>query len=157
MSAAYCTVAEITTLGINPQAVRDIEVPLKAAAIAAISDKMDGYLSAQFKLPLVAFGADVHMCCAILAAAQLLRARGYDPDSDPSVMENVRSQEQWLRDVSRGIVRPQVTDSSPSAQLGLPSAGPRVLSAPSRGFSRLTPLVNGGPFGNCGGGGSFGA
>lgn len=157
MSAAYCTIAEITTLGINPGALSDVDNPTKTAAIAAISDMMDGYLSAQFKLPLVTFGSDVKLCCAVLVGGQLLRSRGYDPEADPSVGENIRSKEQWLRDVARGIVRPQVVDSSPSAELGLPSAGPRVLSASSRGFSRLSPLVSGGPFGGCGGGGSFGA
>ena len=154
MSAAYCIAAEITTLGINPDALVDVEPTQKAAAIAAASDKMDGYLSSQFKLPLLTFGQDVRTCCAVLSGAHLLRVRGYNPEADPSVKETFDAQMQWLRDVARGIVRPQVVDSSPAAKLGVPSSQPRITSAASRGFSRMPP---GSTFGDCGGGGSFGS
>lgn len=155
MSAAYCTVDEITTLGINPEALADVEPEQKAAAIGAASDKMDGYLSSQFKLPLKTFGQDVRTCCAVLSGVHLLRVRGYSPEADPSIKETVDAQMLWLRDVARGIVRPQVVDSSPSAQLGVPSSQPRISSAPSRGFSRMPGSSPWG--GDCGDGGSFGS
>lgn len=154
MSAAYCTLAEITTLGINPEAVEAIDPTRKEAAISEASDKMDGYLGAQFKLPLLTWGKDVRGCCARLAAIRLLRVRGTGPEDSQTLEEMEGRETAWLRDVAKGIVQPQVTDSSPSSELGVPSSQPRIVTASSRGFSRLP---TSGAFGSRGDGSSFGA
>lgn len=153
MSAAYCTVAEITTLGINPEALRALDVPVKQAAIDWASDVMDGYIGAQFVLPLKNWGLDVRGCCARLAAIRLMQARGASPEDTDRIDEMLDREYRWLKGAASGTPALQVIDSSPDGKLGVPSSQPRIVSASSRGFSRLP--GDGSPFG-CGGGGSFG-
>ena len=154
MSAAYCTRAEVSTKGINPEALVDVEPSTLDGAIAWASDKIDGYLDRQFKLPLLSWGEDVRGCCARLAAIRSLRVRGVGPE-DATSLDQMESREMsWLRDVAKGVAGARVVDSSPSAEVGVPSSQPRIVSASSRGFSRITPPP--GAFGGCGGGGSFG-
>lgn len=154
MSAAYCTIAEIGTLGINPGAISDIELPRKTSAIATVSDYIDGFLAGQFTLPLVNWGQDLRQCAAVLVAAQLLRTRGTSYDPEDSFWMEVKSKETWLQNIARRFVTPRVIDSSPGAKVGVPSSVPIIASAPGQGWSRLTPSC--GPFGSGGGGGSFG-
>jgi len=154
MSASYCTVAEITTLGINPAALRDVDIAPKQAAIATASDRIDFYLRGQYVLPLLTWDFSIRRSCAVLAAVQLLRVRGTGPE-DTETLDTIEGRElAWLRDVARGIGAPGVVDSSPSAKLGVPSSQPRIVSAPSQGFSRMP---SGSPFCGRGGGGSFGS
>jgi len=157
--AEYCTVEEITTLGINPGALTNLgpdPVATKRKKIQVVSDMMDGYLRSQFVLPLVTWGLDVRECCATLVGVALLRTRGYDPEEDPAPGESERMKMGWLKDISRRFVTPVVVDSSPTASASGGATGQpvRIASAPSVGFSKLTPTQ--GPCGSCDGGGSFG-
>lgn len=150
----YCTPADIATMGINPGAIEDVQLETKLAKIRAVSSLMDGYFKAQFILPLIAFEDDVRECCAVLSGAGLLETRGYGPSQDESVGIAVDRKMSWLKDISRRFVTPNVTDSSPGAVAGQPSAGPRMQSAPSQGFTQNRPTS--GVFPGCGSGGSFG-
>lgn len=157
MSAAYCTVAEIGTLGVNPGAISDIDPTRKAQAIATVSDHIDGYLASQFTLPLISWGQDLREACAVLAAAQLLRTRGTSYDPEDAFWSSVKEKERWLQNIARRFVTPRVVDSAAGGKVGVPSSVPVIASAPSQGFSRLTPFPGSGLCGSNGGGGSFGS
>lgn len=154
--ATYCTVAELGTKGVNPEAIEDIDPQRKLEAIASTSDYMDGFFKSQAVLPLVSWGDDVRECCAVLAAAKLMRVRGSSYNSEDPFWLEVARKERWLLNISRRDVTPQWVTSAPAAKLGVPDGGPKVLSAPSVGFSSMVRSPGGGLCGDRGGG-SFGA
>lgn len=143
---AYITIAELGRLGYNPAAFLDVDAPTKNEKIAARSDYIDGYLRAQFKLPLVTFGEDIKRCCAVLVSIDLLRTRGTDPDTRDALDVEESRQIAWLKLISTGQVTPSVVDSSPSATVGRSTRPPRVVSSASRGFSVRGTGFSRGPF-----------
>lgn len=111
MPTRYCEIGEVGTLGINAEAIASIEPAAISTQIAATADLMDSALGDRFVLPLTAWDMAVKQCCAVLAGAALLRTRGYNPESDPSVKETVDYWTEWLDLVAKGERRPTVTDS----------------------------------------------
>lgn len=132
--ASYCEVKEVGTLGINADAIRDIDPTAIAAEIGVTSDLMDTYFCDRFTLPLTSVDLSIKKCCAVLTGVALLRTRGYDPEADPSVGEASGLWMRWLEKVATGVVRPKVADSSatpPADGFG----GTRLVSSRSRGLS----------------------
>ncbi len=133
--AAYCTRAELTSLGIFSDALRTIGTDQQDTAIAAASDEMDGYLGARYKLPLTAWGQDVRLMCARLAVYNLIAVRGYNPSSpgDAQLLETHEMAERWLKRVSDGSLALTVTDSS-GLEISHISGGVKLMSNAGRGY-----------------------
>ena len=130
----YCTIEDVRTIGINADAIRGIEMPVITTEIATASALMDTYFADRFVLPITTTDPSIKKCCAVLTGIALLRTRGYDPESDPSIKEQATEWTRWLEKVATGVVRPAVVDSSTRAPTtGFPGA--RVVTSKSRGLS----------------------
>jgi phage gp36-like protein len=133
----YCTVAEVGTIGVNPEAFTDATPEQRRQEVKSASDLMDSYLANRYTLPLTAWPDVLRKCCAVLAACNLIDARGRDPDADSIVDITRKFWIEWLKGVSTSAVTPPgVTDSTPGATPGSSAAlGARVQSSSSRGYS----------------------
>ncbi len=140
----YCTVAQLESIGMRAEALAKLPTLAKQQAVEVASRLIDGFLGA-FTLPLMAIGTDLTRAAAIIAAYDLLSAKGLNPDnsaSDANVVDRYKDTMKWLLLVAQGTVTPSgIIDSSPGAEAG-ESASARVISDPSRGFS-----TRGSPFG----------
>lgn len=132
--ASYCEVSEVGTLGINADAIEGIDPPVIQGEIDATSALMDTYFDDRFVLPLTEFDLSIRKCCAVLTGISLLRVRGYNPEADPSVSEASALWMRWLEKVATGVVRPKVSDSSPTAPT-TGYEGTRLVSSRSRGLT----------------------
>jgi phage gp36-like protein len=129
----YATIDDLARLGLKKLATAGMaDVDLDAALVAA-SETADSYMRSQFKLPLVEWGADLRRHVAMLAAWDILSAqRGFNPDSPGNDIWLQRYDQAlaWFKDVSRGLVAPNVVDSTATKRDG----APRVATAPKRGW-----------------------
>lgn len=133
----YATIADLETFGVAADALADIDPTIKNTVLAGASRTIDGFLAAQFTLPIVAWGVDVTMVCCQIAAYRLLANRGLNPEGIDQVVrdgydDGMALLKLWAR--NDGAV-PDVTDSSPQAQEQTPTARPSVSSEPGRGWS----------------------
>lgn len=129
----YATIDDLARLGLKRLATAGITDADLNAALVAASETADGYMRSQFRLPLVSWGADLRRHVAMLAAWDILSAqRGFNPDAAGSDIWLQRYEQAmaWLKDVSRGVVSPNVVDSTPSRRDG----APRVSTAAKRGW-----------------------
>jgi phage gp36-like protein len=124
----YCDVSELHRWGVNEAALEDVAADDQEAALDAASDLIDSYLRQRYTLPLVSWGHDLKRACAIIAAWDLISARGYNPNdpADDNLRQRYEDTIAWLRDISAGKVAPQITDSTPGATEGQAPPGARV-------------------------------
>jgi phage gp36-like protein len=129
----YATLDDLAQLGLKRLATAGITDADLNAALVAASELADGYLRAQFMLPLVSWGADLRRHVAMLAAWDILSAqRGFNPDGPANEIWLQRHDQAmaWFRDISRGVVSPNVIDSTPCRRDG----APRVSTGTRRGW-----------------------
>lgn len=133
MATQYTDRDDLARLGLKKLATAGLsDVDLDAALVAA-SALADGYLRGQFHLPLLRWGADLRRHVAMLAAWDILSAqRGFNPDAPGGDIWLARHDQamDWLKDVSRGVVTPDVEDSTPTRRDG----APRVATDRRRGW-----------------------
>jgi phage gp36-like protein len=140
----YATRTDLEAVGINPAAIAGIDNTKVTEALTSASARVDSYLRSQFTLPLTQFGADIVEATCKIAAYELLAGRGYNPaaGSDPNVrqryedMVGTPGKSGWLEQVAKGLVNPDVTDSSPEPVEGRPGFLPLPISASSRGWTQ---------------------
>ncbi len=108
MGTQYCTPDQLDDLGIPTAALAGISVPKQNAALLAASVLIDSYLGGRFKLPLESYGGDLTLCCAKIAAFNLIAVRGMAPGnaSYDTLREGWKDQLNWLKDVSAGRATP---------------------------------------------------
>lgn len=109
------------------------------AALDAASAVADGYLAAQFTLPITGTLTQdlVRQVCNI-AAYDLITQRGYNPEAGADANWRLRYEDaiRWLEQVAAGKVSPALADSSTGpdsmvAQSGLDDfGGPTVITPP---------------------------
>jgi len=132
---ARATTTNLGQLGLSPSAwSTQVSTSTQQAALNAASDLLDGYLAAQFDLPILApYPQDVIEFECIVASYRLLANRGYNPatGADPNILEQYQQKLRWAEAVSRGEIVPNIVDSSTDASLG----GPFVITSAQRGFS----------------------
>jgi len=129
----YATIDDLAQLGLRKLATAGLTDADLNAALVAASETADSYMRSQFRLPLVSWGADLRRHVAMLAAWDILSAqRGFNPDSPGNDIWLARYEQalSWFKDVSRGIVSPNVVDSTPAKRDG----APRVNTSPRRGW-----------------------
>ena len=150
---AYATQADLQNY-IAPAALAQVSAGVIDAALQAASDEADGYLRAQFTLPLVGnIPQDLVRAVCQIAASDVMAERGYNPDSGADSIFELRAKaaRSWLLLVAEQKITPSVTDSSSAAAPGVTSAtGPKAFSRPSRGWHKNAPVLGGGPSGSWG-------
>ena len=147
---AYATQADLENY-ISAAALTSVSAGVIDAALQAASDEADGYLRAQFTLPLIGtIPQDLVRAVCQIAAADVMAERGYSPDSGADQIFELRakSARQWFLLVAEQKVTPSVTDSSNASAPGVTSAtGPKAYSRPSRGWYGPVTLGGQGPYG----------
>ena len=102
----------------------------------AVATTADGYLQAQFTMPLVApYPDDLRMNVCYIAYWRLLAGRrGVNPNSDvDKVWRDYHDQAmRWLEGVAAGKISPSINDSSPDE---VASGGPSLVTGAQRGWS----------------------
>jgi phage gp36-like protein len=128
----YATMTDLTRLGIPSAALTGVATAAQEAALAAASSLADGYIGAQFVLPLTAWGDDLRAHVAAIAAWTVLKTRGFNPESnaDATVRASYEDAIRWLERVAAGTVSPVVTDATPDED----DAGPFVVAYEKRGW-----------------------
>jgi phage gp36-like protein len=126
----YATLTDLTALGLRSAALAGISAADQQRALEAASRVADSYLQARYTLPLSAWGIDLTRTVAIIAAYDLLAARGFASEgADEHVRLRYEDAIRWLRDVSLGVVTPvDIVDASPTA----PNEGIRAVTDPRR-------------------------
>ena len=131
--AQYADVTDLARLGLRQLATAGLSPDDLNAALLAASELADGYLRAQYQLPLVSWGSDLRRHVAMIAAWDILSAqRGFNPDSPGDQIWIARYQQamQWFKDVANGLISPNIVDSTPQIRDG----APRIRTAPRRGW-----------------------
>lgn len=131
----YALPADVTRYGVPAAALDGVPLTAVADACLSASDEAAGYLSSAYTLPLTAWDIGTRKHVSAMAAYDLMRFRGYDPDSGKDeLLQRGRDQAvQWLNRIADGKLRPVgIVDSTPTV------AEPEVYveSAASRGWRR---------------------
>lgn len=133
----YATTTDLARLGVASTALSAVATATQEDALDACSALADGYLDGRFTLPLAAWGDDLRMHVAGMAAFRLLAGRGYDPQKGGDEVIRMLWEDaiRWLERVSAGSVTPAgITDSTPSVEEHI--EGGVVISNTSRGWMR---------------------
>lgn len=111
----YAKVADVGVHAIQPEAIKSVSAAEQAACCLAATDEADGYLGGGKTLPLTAWGDDLTMQVAQIAAFRVLKRRGFQPDgSDDLIVKGRDDAISWLRGVGRGDIEPPgMIDSTP--------------------------------------------
>jgi phage gp36-like protein len=129
----YATTDDLANLGVAAEALSSIAEAQQEAVITARSRFCDGYLNAQYTLPLTAITGDLTWAVCQLACYDLVSNHGYTTDKDNQ--DNLRKRHddaiKWLEMVRDGEITPPLTDSGSSADDG----GADLVSATNRGWS----------------------
>lgn len=133
----YATTTDLARIGIAANTLASIETAAKEDALDACSSLADGYLSGRYTLPLSAWGDDLRLHVAGMAAFRLLAARGYDPNrgADAAIRLLWEDAIRWLERVAAGTVTPAgITDATLEEAEELPSFA--MVTNTSRGWQR---------------------
>lgn len=133
----YATTTDLVRLGVASTALSEIATATQEDALDACSATADGYLGGRFTLPLTAWGDDLRMHVAGMAAFRLLAGRGYDPQrgGDEVIRMLWEDAIRWLERVSAGTVTPAgITDATPEEREEVPSTV--CITNSSRGWMR---------------------
>jgi phage gp36-like protein len=131
---AYITQDELAALSAIPTDVLDEldtrEPDTITSALDSADATLNGYFAARYKLPLVAWGADVKQCAADVAAYRLMSRHGYASEGEDSdLRQRYEDALKWLENVVRGMITPDVAVTSPS-----PTRLARVHTSEPRGW-----------------------
>lgn len=132
--ATYVTRAELASLSLLSSVFTDVLEADQDLHIQAASAKADSYLRAQYGLPLPAgsWGLDLKKAVADIAAWEILKRRGIEPDSEAHQAFERAAKEAvaWLRDVGSGkaALALETTDATPDHEEG----GPEVITSELR-------------------------
>lgn len=128
----YCVPEDIYRFSIRRPALEDIDQEEQLIACIAATDRAAGYVNNAYRLPLKAWGDDLRSAAACLAGAQLLAARGVDPEGpDALVFDREAKALDWLSRLANGRLSPPgMIDQTPETFEG----GSVVVSRPKRGW-----------------------
>lgn len=128
----YCDPADITKFAVPEASIEEIGASDRVAACLAVTDVADGYVGGAYTLPLTAWGTDLRLYCAQMAAAHIFRVRGMDPEGPDKVVFDAEANAiKWLDRLANGRLSPPgMVDSTPEVSEG----GSVVVSRPMRGW-----------------------
>lgn len=123
--ASYATLANFAVYAVNPAAFAGIPDGTKQAQLDAASTLGEGYLAAQYHLPIVApYPVDLVMAVCSVAAFTLMSFRGYKPDvqGDATLLLRYDHAIAWFKGVATGMISPAgIIDSAPDVREGAPT------------------------------------
>jgi phage gp36-like protein len=128
----YCDPADLLKV-VPEHSIEELPAGQRADACITGTDLADGYVGAAYVLPLQAWGEDLRLQTARLAAWQLFEGRGVDPGGPDKVVMDARDNaEKWLDRLANGRLSPPgIIDSTPEEFDG----GSFVVSSgPPRGW-----------------------
>ena len=137
MGTLYCSISDLTTLGINALALQNVGLPEQQAAIVGASAMIDDHIAGRYPLPLLAFPSSFNYHCAKIAVYICLSVRGYNPaaGADPIWAKDYQKAVDWVMGIQRQEIHPQVTVSQPSPG-NATFDFPKVTSAQPRGYAQ---------------------
>lgn len=120
--SSYASTTDLVTMSIASTAIASVATASQQAVLDAASIEADGYLAAQYHLPITAWGADLKQHVCDIAAYRLMCLRGYSPGgSDDIFRERYDDAIAWLKLVAQGTVSPpNIVDSTPAVREGAP-------------------------------------
>lgn len=130
---SFANLEHLDGLGIPAAALSNLAASKKAEQLAATTELASGILAGRYDLPIVAWGIDLSMAVAKIAAYELLSVRGFNPDGDDdNVRKRYEDAMRWLADVASGKISPVgLIDSTPDE----PDAGGiEVCTLAARGW-----------------------
>lgn len=112
--SSYATLQDLYVHGLPGAALSGMLESEQQAALDAASTLADGYLRNKFTLPVITPSLDLVMAVCQIAAWNLLRRRGFNPEGaiDATVRQGYEDAVSWLKRVSDGTTTPMLTDSS---------------------------------------------
>lgn len=111
--APFADDGDLTTLGVQAEALSGISSAAKAQALLAATYELAGYMPG-YTMPITAWGADLRLHTAKLAAHTLLTVRGLNPDGEEVKQLRIDALE-WAGKVASGKIRPlDIVDSTPN-------------------------------------------
>lgn len=113
---AYCTVARMKELASSGTAFTSTPDEKLDSAIYSASVELDSHFAARYTLPITAWGGDVELKVAEMAAWYALKARGFNPEagSDIAIRDGYRNAVDWCERVATNKVQPVgIVDSTP--------------------------------------------
>ncbi len=116
----FATVDDLHQVGVRPVVLEDADPTEVSGALVKRTSFAEGYLSGsgRYTLPLTAWGDDLRLCVAQLAAWDIMTVSvGFDPESAANGNWRDRRDEAlaWLRDIAAGKIAPiGVVDSTPT-------------------------------------------
>lgn len=145
----YADRADLEAIGLIASALAAISPSVQDAALLAASSVADSYLQSRYQLPLVTWGKDLARVVAVIAAYDLLSARGYNPMAGADVNWRQRYLDAlaWLDQVSKGEQSPSYLSDSSGATSGGPikstAIDGSIVTTTQGGFSVTTSDVRG--------------
>lgn len=123
---SYATQTDLSRLGVKSTATASLASNDLDAALAAASAFADSYLGNRYSLPLSAYGADVTLAVAKIAAWEIMSAqRGHSPENGADSIWKTRRDEAvaWLEKVASGDLTPSgcVDSTADVDELGTPT------------------------------------
>ncbi len=140
---------DLVKYALPASALFPISIDAQNEALLAASELLDSHMRDQFTLPLQTWGTDVRRAVCHVAAYDLMVTRGFDPGMgrDDVIEKRHDLAMQWFRDIAKGMVVPDVVDSSGSPDVGGSNDGhPEIITSTSRGFSSRGSGRRGGSF-----------
>ena len=109
----YAEIDDLQRLALPSVALTGVSTSDINSALASASSQLDDVLRGAGELPLIAWGPSVRRHVAIIAAYDLMSARGYNPQAGADVNLRLRYQDTlaWMSGVARGDRLPEVTFS----------------------------------------------
>lgn len=135
--SSYATTADLYLWGCPANGLLSFTAPQQQAALDGAADVVDGYLRDKYVLPLTGtIAPSLKRACAVIAAYDLLTARGYDPTTGQSeqIAHRYEMTVKWLEQIAKGQISPALTDSTPGGLVGAPT----VLQASTQGNGSQT-------------------
>lgn len=133
----YANLQQLADIGLNARALNGISASRQQSALAMASDQVSGYLRRRFVLPLSAWGLELTRATCVLAAYDLRVSSGLNPapgSADEELRLRVEETTRWLELVAKGVVIPDVTDSSTVPSGSSNSSSITAESDPPRGW-----------------------
>lgn len=130
---SYITLSELYVLGLPASALpSSISTDARQAQCDAASATAQSYMAARYPMPLVSVGDEVKEKVAWIAAYNLLVIRGFNPSgADANYLARFDRAIDWLKDVSRGWVQPDVV---PAPATTPDYDAPRIITTTTRGW-----------------------
>jgi phage gp36-like protein len=136
MGQQYATIEDLNRYGLPATATAGLYDDDLNAALLAASEEADGYLQAQFDLPLLTWTSSLRRhVCSMAAWTILSGRRGFNPQGSDSVYQTRHEQAiAWLEGVARGVipVPPGMTDGTAEND-GAPRVSTGTAGLTSRG------------------------